>query len=116
LNIISYGRLAQFIFNIGRRALSEALVRGQIVAILVKEDIFHAALILALTRLGIVTVSCREPKLPKEIRVDAVLTDGSYSFINMGGLSAWTCPGPRVSSRQMTVIRTAGAEPMTFAE
>jgi len=59
-------------------------VRGQIVAILVKEDIFHAALILALTRLGIVTVSCREPKLPKEIRVDAVLTDGSYSFVNMG--------------------------------
>jgi len=65
LNIISYGRLAQFIFNIGRRALSEALVRGQIVAILVKEDIFHAALILALTRLGIVTVSCREQNFPK---------------------------------------------------
>ena len=84
LNIISYGRLVQFIFNIGRRALAEGIVRGQIVAILVKDDIFHAALILALTRLGIVTVSCREPRLPREIRVDAVLTDGAYSFINMG--------------------------------
>src|SRR5690349_1002749 len=76
LNVISYARLETFIYNIGRMASSLGLALGNVVAIFVKDDIFHAALILGLTRLGVATVSCRDAKLPKELRVDAVLTDG----------------------------------------
>src|SRR4030081_1629492 len=75
LNVISYGRLEQFINNIGRRALAMGIGRGNVVAILVNDKIFHAAIILGLARLGIVTVSARHERLPKELNVDVASVD-----------------------------------------
>ncbi|MPZ40567.1 MAG: AMP-binding protein [Rhizobiales bacterium] len=74
-NVVSYGRLERFIHNVSRVGLSLGLEAGQIVAISVKDTIFHVAIILGLTRLGVITLSASELNLPKELRVDAVVTD-----------------------------------------
>src|SRR5215471_9926941 len=83
LNLISYGRLERFINNIGRKALAMGIGRGNVVAILVADKIFHAAIILGLTRLGVVTVSARHEKLPKELDVDVAITDAPRTFENV---------------------------------
>jgi acyl-coenzyme A synthetase/AMP-(fatty) acid ligase len=75
LGLISYGRLAQFINNIGRRALALGLPPNAIVAIHVREPIFHSAIVLALANIGIATLSVREPAFPPGLRVDAIVTD-----------------------------------------
>jgi acyl-CoA synthetase (AMP-forming)/AMP-acid ligase II len=82
LNLISYGRLERFINNIGRRALAEGIGRDQVVAILVGDKILHAALILGLTRLGVVTISARHEKLLPELKVDVAITDAPRPFEN----------------------------------
>jgi acyl-CoA synthetase (AMP-forming)/AMP-acid ligase II len=80
--LISYGRLERAINNIGRAALSAGLSRGQVTAIDVKDKIFHAALILGLARLGVVTMSARARSFPQEIGVDAVVADANASYQN----------------------------------
>jgi acyl-CoA synthetase (AMP-forming)/AMP-acid ligase II len=75
IGLISYGRLEQFIHNIGRRVLTLDLSPGSIVAILIEDPIFHAAIVLAFTRLGIVTFSARGEQFPDEMKVDAVISD-----------------------------------------
>jgi acyl-CoA synthetase (AMP-forming)/AMP-acid ligase II len=80
--LISYGRLERAIHNIGRAALSSGLARGQLAAIHVKDKIFHAALILGLARIGVVTMSARSHSFPPEIGVDAVIADGIATYQN----------------------------------
>src|SRR5258708_6002506 len=76
LDVISYGRLERFINNIGRQALAMGIARGNVVAIMVTDKIFHAAIVLGLTRLGVITVSARHEKLPKELEVDVAKGPG----------------------------------------
>ena len=80
LNVVSYGRLERFIHNIGRRALAHGLKRGDVVAVFMADPIFHAALVLGLTALGIVTLTGRSVQLPKDFAVDAVISDGLQRF------------------------------------
>src|SRR5258705_2279963 len=80
--LISYGRLERAIHTIGRAALSSGLARGQVAAIHVKDKIFHAALILGLARIGVVTLSARSHSFPKEIGVDAVIADSNAAYQN----------------------------------
>jgi fatty-acyl-CoA synthase len=93
-NVISYGRLERFINNIGRQALALGITRGQVVAILVADKIFHAAIVLGLTRLGVLTVSARHEKLPKELNVDVAISDAPRQFENVKRVviadSMWT--------------------------
>jgi len=84
MDFVTYAGLARIIDNLGRVALSLGLARGNIVAIHVSDTIFHAALILALTRLGVITVSARTPRLPKELGVHAVIASKSEPFENVG--------------------------------
>jgi hypothetical protein len=56
--------------------------RGQIAAIHVKDKIFHAALILGLARIGVVTLSARSHAFPPEIGVDAVIADANATYQN----------------------------------
>lgn len=84
MDFVTYAGLARIIDNLGRVVLSLGLAREDIVAIYVSETIFHAALVLALTRLGIVTVSARTPRLPKELGVKAVIASNSEPFENAG--------------------------------
>ena len=80
--LISYGRLERAINSIGRAALAAGLARGQVTAIDVKDKIFHAALILGLARIGVVTMSARARSFPQEIGVDAVIADANAPYQN----------------------------------
>jgi acyl-CoA synthetase (AMP-forming)/AMP-acid ligase II len=82
LGIVSYGKLEQFIHNVGRKAASLGLAQGQTVAIFVADKILHAALILGLTRAGIVTLSGRDSALPSGIKADAVIADQRYPHLS----------------------------------
>jgi acyl-coenzyme A synthetase/AMP-(fatty) acid ligase len=86
LNLVSYARLARFIHNIGRRALSAGIRPGQTVAIQVKDYIFHAAIALALARMGVATLSVADLNLPAGLRVDCVITDTPAAIGNWTGL------------------------------
>jgi acyl-CoA synthetase (AMP-forming)/AMP-acid ligase II len=77
---VSYGQLERLIHNTTRAALARGLVPGYVVALFIKDKILHAGIILGLARLGIATVSGRNQRLPKELRVDAIICDGSHPF------------------------------------
>jgi acyl-CoA synthetase (AMP-forming)/AMP-acid ligase II len=74
-NAVSYGRLERFVNNIGCRALSAGLKRGQVVAITAKDPVFHLALVLGLTRIGVATLSTSSRDLPSNFSIDAVIAD-----------------------------------------
>jgi len=80
LNIMSYGRLERSINSICRKALALGLTRGNIAALFIEDRLLHALMILALTRLGIVTVSGFNPKLPTGVPVKAVITDIDFAY------------------------------------
>jgi acyl-coenzyme A synthetase/AMP-(fatty) acid ligase len=75
LNIVSYGRLEKLINTMAARALSLGLARGNVVAVVLGDVIVHAALTLALARLGIVTLSARSVDFPASLRLDAIITE-----------------------------------------
>jgi acyl-coenzyme A synthetase/AMP-(fatty) acid ligase len=85
-NIISYARLERFINNIGRRALASGIRPGAIVAIAVKDYIFHAAIGLALARIGAATLSVGDLRLPAGLRVDAIIADARAVVSNPANL------------------------------
>lgn len=76
IGLISYARLERFIHNISRRVIALELPPGGIVAVLIDDPIFHTAITLALTRMGIVTLSGGQ-KFPPELKIDAVISDKS---------------------------------------
>ena len=59
IGLVSYRRLALFIHNISRRLTATGLRPGQLVAVSIEDQIFHIAMLLALARLGIASVSAR---------------------------------------------------------
>jgi acyl-CoA synthetase (AMP-forming)/AMP-acid ligase II len=77
---ISYGQLERMIYSVGRMALTQGLVPGNIAALFIKDKILQAGIILGLARLGIATISGRNQRLPKELCVDAIICDGSHPF------------------------------------
>src|SRR5438477_1633633 len=82
IGLISYGRLAQFIHNISRTIRKLGVAPKQIVAVGVKDEIFQAAVMLALAHLGIVSVSRADNRAATTVKVDAVITDSPASFVN----------------------------------
>jgi len=80
LNIMSYGRLERSIHSVCRKVLGLGFRRGNVIALFFDDHLMHAVIVLALTRLGIVTVSGSNPNLPRELHVDAVLTDINFPY------------------------------------
>src|SRR5688572_2074913 len=79
-NLVSYARLAQFINNVSRRIISLGLAPGMRVAVFIDDPIFHAITVLALTNLGIVSISGREKDFSWRFSLDAVMADKPFSF------------------------------------
>jgi acyl-CoA synthetase (AMP-forming)/AMP-acid ligase II len=77
---VNYGQLERFIHNVARNALKAGLAPSQRIGIFISENILHGALAFGLMRLGIATVSLRQPQCPKEISLDAIFTDRPQSF------------------------------------
>jgi acyl-CoA synthetase (AMP-forming)/AMP-acid ligase II len=74
IGLISYRRLALFIHNISRRLAATGLRPGQLVAVSIADQIFHIAMLLALARLGMASVSARgATRLP--LPIDGFITD-----------------------------------------
>src|SRR5258706_2563756 len=74
IGLISYRRLESFIHNITRRLLSFGLQPGNVAAVSIDDVIFHTAIVLALTQLGVATISLRNNG-NSPIRVDAYISD-----------------------------------------
>src|SRR5262245_33463365 len=74
VSLISYRRLALFIHNICRRLASTGLRPGQLVAVSIEDQIFHIAMLLALARLGMASVSARGPAR-SSLPIDGFITD-----------------------------------------
>src|SRR5436190_17622967 len=72
---VSYGELEKFIHNVAHHALKAGFAPGQRVGIFIPEDILHSAIALGLMRIGITTLSLRQPQSPKEIGLDAIFTN-----------------------------------------
>jgi len=75
IGLISYGRLAQHIHNISRRLLKLGLQPGTIAAVHIADPIFSAAVTLALTRIGVVTISRFDDRIVDAVKIDAVIAD-----------------------------------------
>jgi acyl-CoA synthetase (AMP-forming)/AMP-acid ligase II len=99
---ISYGRLAHFINNVGCRAISAGLKRGDVAAIVTGDPVLHLALVLGLTRVGVVTLSAMGKRPPAEIGIDVVLSERASDFPNAGRMviadQSWLS-GPGYSPR-----------------
>ena len=76
-DLVTYAQLEYMINNVTRALLPLGFEPGQVVGILMQDKIFHIVLMLALTRIGAVTVSCSGPSLPPEIGVAAIISDTS---------------------------------------
>ena len=83
IGLISYRRLEQFVHNISRSLNTLNLPPKSIVAVNIQDVIFHVAVLLALTRLGMVTVSLREDQHSMPIKTDALIADPALPLINM---------------------------------
>ena len=78
---VSFGRLQTMSNAIGLRCLAAGLTAGDVVAILSNDPVFHLATILALDRIGVVSLSTGQPNLPDEFTIDAVITDTPQEII-----------------------------------
>jgi acyl-coenzyme A synthetase/AMP-(fatty) acid ligase len=92
--LISYRRLERYIHNITRRLHALGLPERSIVAVNIEDLIFHAAVVLALTRLGMVTLSLHESDGSATIHVDALITTTRLPMVGLGRVIAadlsWT--------------------------
>src|SRR5579871_1497811 len=82
IGLISYRRLELYIHNVSRRIASLGLAPGSVVAVNVDDVIFHAIILLALMRLGMITVSVRQAQVALPINVAALIAAGKSGFSN----------------------------------
>ena len=80
IDVVSYGRLVVQMNNIARRAISLGLKRGDVVILSINEPMLHAATILGLTQVGIITASAAMQKPPAGLKIDAVISTTNYPF------------------------------------
>jgi acyl-coenzyme A synthetase/AMP-(fatty) acid ligase len=76
-DVVTYAQLEYMINNLTRAVLPLGFQPGQVVALLVQNKVLHVAFMLALMRVGVVTVGCQADAIPAELRVAAVITDRS---------------------------------------
>jgi acyl-CoA synthetase (AMP-forming)/AMP-acid ligase II len=81
MGVVSYARLARFIQNVGRRAMSAGISPGDVVVLQVKDHIVHTALALGLMYIGAATVSV-SGAVPGHLPCDFIITDTPRSYAN----------------------------------
>jgi acyl-CoA synthetase (AMP-forming)/AMP-acid ligase II len=79
-NVISYATLARSVNNICQRTIAADLQPRSRVAVFIDDPIFHALVLIALTRLGLVTISGRTQEIFWRFAVDAVISDRPFQF------------------------------------
>jgi fatty-acyl-CoA synthase len=105
MEAVTYGNLAHMMNNVGRTALALGLTRGNVVAISIKDQILHAAILLGLTRLGIITVS-PAAAVPAELGAQLLITDGATASPHVGRVivadAGWTIGGGQPIAPEVT--------------
>ncbi len=79
-DVISYAQLVYQMSVIARRAMSLGIKPGNIVALSIDDPLLHAAVLLGLTQVGIVSVSVAGHPPPSGLKVDAVISNKPYPF------------------------------------
>jgi len=87
--VVTYSQLGAMIEAATASLRPYDLQAGQVVGVHVKDLILHFVLTLALTRLGLATLSCRGGSLPKELDAQAVFVD---------------TPGPVANAKHVYVV------------
>ena len=77
-NVVSYARLARSVNNVCRRVIAAGLAPRSRVAVFVDDPILHAIMLIALTRLGIVTISGKNRNFAWRFEVDAIIADKPF--------------------------------------
>ena len=98
LSLVSYARLQQIVNNICLRIISAGIAPRSRIAVVIDDPIFHAMILIALTRLGIVTLSARRGNISWPIKLDGVIADKPYEF--SGGRTILADPAWRVGNDQ----------------
>jgi acyl-coenzyme A synthetase/AMP-(fatty) acid ligase len=83
LEPVTYRQLEYTLNSLTRTVLQFGFKRGDIVGVLLNNKIFHVILTLALARIGLVTVSCRDRSLPNELDAAAAFVDTPGPFTNV---------------------------------
>src|SRR6187549_3626472 len=81
--VITYSEFKVLLDNVTNSVQMMEFRPGQIVGILIRDQILHILLIFALAKLGVATVSCRENSLPEELRAEAAIVDNPGPFANV---------------------------------
>jgi acyl-CoA synthetase (AMP-forming)/AMP-acid ligase II len=79
-NIVSYARLRRSVNSICRRLISIGIAPRNRFAVLIDEPILHALVLIALTRLGVVTISGQGQRLAWPVKLDGVIADRPCEF------------------------------------
>ena len=79
--------------------------RGEIVAIFARDPIFHWAVVLGLTQIGIVSLSIHD-NVPAGFRIDAVLSDVAMPTANARRLFVSTIVGSKAMADRPKLIRS----------
>jgi tetratricopeptide (TPR) repeat protein len=74
-NLASYARLQRSVNNICQRIISAGIAPRSRVAVVIDDPIFHAMMLMALTRLGIITVSITDRNISWPIALGGVVAD-----------------------------------------
>ena len=77
-NFVSYGRLARSVNNVCHRVISAGIGPRSRVAVYIDDPIFHTIMLIALTRLGIVTISGKDKNSILRFQVNAVIADKPF--------------------------------------
>jgi len=79
-NIVSYARLRRSVNSICRRLISTGIAPRNRFAVIIDDPILHALMLIALTRLGVVTISGQGQRLAWPVKLDGVIADKPYEF------------------------------------
>ena len=79
-NVVSYARMARLVNGVCLRAVAAGLAAGNRVAVFIENSVLHAIVLIALTRLGIVTISGRNKNFSWRFAIDAVIADKPFPF------------------------------------
>jgi non-ribosomal peptide synthetase component E (peptide arylation enzyme) len=74
-NLVSYARLQRSVDNICRRLVSAGIAARSRVGVIIDDPVFHAMFLIALTRVGVITVSARGANVSWPIKLDGVVSD-----------------------------------------
>jgi acyl-CoA synthetase (AMP-forming)/AMP-acid ligase II len=74
-NLVSYARLERSVNNICRRIIAAGIAPRSRVGVVIDDPIFHALILIALTRLGIVSISANDGTVAWPITLDGVIAD-----------------------------------------